>query len=378
MQNWNWQQKDWPKFTFDENALKPLEHSFLTHSGSFLGILKHTSQADQNLLKIGFIGSEAYKTSEIEGEILDRESLQSSIRRNFGLATDTKKLSKKNSKLAEEGIAQMMYDLYQNFAKPLTHKQLFSWHTMLMQGQKNLKIGAYRTHTEAMQVVSGSLHNPKIHFEAPPSKRMKKEMDRFIKWFNQSKNLSALTRAALAHFHFITIHPFEDSNGRIARALTIKAISQVLTQPSLISLSHVIQDKKKSYYSALERGNKTLKIDDWMNYFSQTILAAQKYSQNCVEFLIEKTKFFDRMRDQLNQRQEKVLNRIFSEGLEGFKGGLSAENYISISKTSRATATRDLQDLVEKKALTKTGTLKKTRYFLNLKTSACTHSELDK
>jgi Fic family protein len=368
MQNWNWQQKDWPKFTFDEEALKPLEHSFLTHAGSFLGVLKHTSQEDQNLLKVRLIGSEAYKTSEIEGEILDRDSLQSSIRRNFGLTVDAKKLSKKNSKLAEEGIAQMMHDLYQNFAKPLTHKQLFSWHEMLMRGQKNLKIAAYRTHAEAMQVVSGSLHNPKIHFEAPPSKRMKKEMDRFIKWFNQSKNLPALTRAALAHFHFITIHPFEDGNGRIARALTIKAISQALAQPSLISLSHVIQDKKKSYYSALERSNKVLKIDDWMNYFSQTILAAQKYSQDCVEFLIEKTKLFDKLRGQLNQRQEKVLSRIFFEGLSGFKGGLSAENYISISKTSRATATRDLQDLVAKKALTKTGSLKKTRYFLNLKT----------
>jgi Fic family protein len=360
---WNWQQKNWPKFIFNESALKTLEATFLTHAGSFLGVLKHVSDEEQKLLKVGLIGSEAFKTSEIEGEILDRESLQSSIRRNFGLSPNLKS-SKKETKLAEEGIAAMMHDLYKNFAKPLTHKQIFLWHEMLMKGRKNLKIGTYRTHADAMQVVSGKLHDPKIHFEAPPSKHMKKEMDLFIEWFNQSKDMSVLARAALTHLHFISIHPFEDGNGRIARALTIKALSQALAQPSLISLSYAIQSKKKDYYSALERNNKSLKIDDWMNYFSKTILEAQKHTQDCVEFLIIKAKLFDRLSGKLNERQIKVLNRIFREGIDGFEGGLSAENYIRITKTSRATATRDLQDLVELKAFTKNGSGKWTRYSL--------------
>ena len=367
MQNWNWQQKDWPKFIFDEEALKPFTARFLTHAGSFLGVLKHITKEDQEMLRIELIGSEAYKTSEIEGEILDRESLQSSIRRNFGLAVDPKKISKKETKLAEEGIAEMMYDLYKNFDRPLTHKQLFSWHKMLMKGhKKNLKIAAYRTHKEAMQVISGKLHDPKIHFEAPPSSRIKSEMNRFVKWFNHSKNMSVLARASLAHLHFVLIHPFEDGNGRIARAITIKAISQALEHPSLISLSHIIQSKKKDYYSMLESSNKTLKIDDWMKYFSKTILAAQAYAQQSVDFIIFKAALFKKYGEQINERQKKVLSRIFCEGIEGFKGGLSAENYIKITKTSRATATRDLQVLITMQIFKKTGEGKWTRYFLSV------------
>ncbi len=360
MQTWIWEKKDWPKFKFDTEAIKPLESSFLTNAGLFTGVLKCSPDGDKNFLKITLIGSEAYKTSEIEGEILDRVSLQSSIRRNFG----AKKSGKKDAKLAEEGVAEMMLDLYQNFSKPLTHSQLFSWHKMLMQGRKDLKIGSYRTNADPMQVVSGKIHDPKIHFEAPPSKRVKSEMDGFIKWFNNSKNLPILTRAAIAHLYFIIIHPFEDGNGRIARALTIKALSQGLNQSSLISLSYAIQNKKKKYYDALEASNKDLKIDFWLNYFSKTVLEAQAYSKAVVELTITKNKLLKTLQERLNERQTKVLNRLFQEGPKGFDGGLSAENYIKITKTSRATATRDLQDLLEMKALKKTGEGRWTRYFL--------------
>ncbi len=363
MKTWSWEKKGWPGFTFDEGVLKGAESSFLTNAGLFTGVLKHSSDDDKNSLKISLIGSEAYKTSEIEGEILDRESLQSSIRRNFGLAPTAKKSSKKDAKLAEEGVAEMMSDLYRNFAKPLTHAQLFSWHEMLMKGRKDLKIAAYRTHLDPMQVVSGKIHAPKIHFEAPPSKQIKSEMSDFIKWFNGSKNLPILTRAAIAHLHFILIHPFEDGNGRIARALTIKALSQGLNQSSLISLSHAIQSKKKKYYDALEASNRSLEINNWLGYFSKTILEAQGYSQALVELSITKNNLFKTLQGRLNERQIKVLNRMFQEGPKGFDGGLSAENYIKITKTSRATATRDLQDLLEMKALKKTGEGRWTRYF---------------
>ena len=362
MTKWSWQLKNWPKFVFDVEALKALESRFLTNAGLFSGVLVHASDDNKNALKISLIGSEAYKTSEIEGEILDRESLQSLIRRNFGLASSS---IKKDTKLAEEGIAAMMTDLYLNYEKPLTHSQLFSWHKMLMQGHSNLKIGAYRTNADAMQVVSGKIHQPTIHFEAPPSSQVKDEMDEFIKWFNDNTNLPALTRAALAHLHFILIHPFEDGNGRIARALTMKALSQGTQQSSLISLSHVIQSKKKNYYAALEDNNKNLKIDDWIEYFAQTILEAQQHSQNLLELVITKSKMFQNL--EINIRQKKVLNRMFAQELiGGFEGGLSADNYLSITKTSRATATRDLQDLLAMKALKKVGEGRWTRYFLEI------------
>ncbi|MDQ6968642.1 MAG: Fic family protein, partial [Mariprofundaceae bacterium] len=190
-------------------------------------------------------------------------------------------------------------------------------------------------------------------------------------WFNRTSPdgkhpLPALIRAGMAHFHFVSIHPFEDGNGRIARALSEKILAQSLKQPTLIALSHVIEKQKKDYYGQLNKHNHTLDITSWLNYFSDTVLGSIQYSQSLVDFLISKAKLYDQVRGQLNPRQEKALARMFKEGLDGFKGGLSAENYIKITQASRATATRDLQKLVELGALTKTGTLKSTRYGLNV------------
>jgi len=223
-----------------------------------------------------------------------------------------------------------------------------------------------------MQVVSGPVHNPRVHFEAPPSKAMRREMTQFIKWLNDTapgrKNpLSALTRAGIAHLHYVCIHPFEDGNGRIGRAIAEKALSQCLGQPTLIALSHTIQERKKIYYDSLEKNNKDIEITDWLVYFAKTILEAQGYTQKLIDFLIEKSKLYEKLRGKMNTRQEKVIARLFREGPEGFKGGLSAEKYISIAKTSRATATRDLQGLLEIGALQKTGERKYTRYSLRIK-----------
>ncbi len=358
---WNWQQKDWPHFKYDRNALEKYEHDFLYQSGLFLGAFKHINKDDELILRINMMSDEALKTSEIEGEYLNRDSLQSSIRKNFGLATTKCKISS-----AEKGIAELMVDLYRNFAEPLSHETLYSWNSMILGGTRS-----YRTDDEVMQVVSGAVHNPKVHFEAPPSKSMKKEMSAFIKWFNNShpngdEPLPALMRAGIAHLYFVSIHPFEDGNGRIARALAEKALSQSLGQATLIALSIIIEKHRKKYYDALEYSNKDIEITSWLKYFAETILDAETHSQKMLEFLIKKTKFYETNRENLNLRQEKTINRIFEEGLEGFKGGLSAENYISITKTSRATATRDLQDLVDKGVLIQEGQLKSTRYYLNL------------
>jgi Fic family protein len=364
---WNWGQPDWPEFTYDSKALEPLEQQFILQSGEFIGAYKHIGADEQETLKIELISDEAVKTSEIEGEILNRDSVQSSLRQQLGIG-----MEKPGVKPAERGISKMMVDLYQNFAAPLTDQTMFDWHTMILSGDKEIKvIGGYRTHADAMQVVSGPIHKRMVHFEGPPSSRVPQEMKRFIAWFNDTapggkKPLPALTRASIAHLYFVCIHPFEDGNGRIGRALAEKSLAQNLDQPSLIALAYTIERKRKDYYAALARNNKDNDINDWMKYFANTILEAQSNTIKRVDFYVAKAKFYDKFRGKLNERQAKAIARTFREGIDGFRGGLSAENYISITQASRATATRDLQDLVEKGALTKTGELRHTRYFLSI------------
>lgn len=362
---WNWEQPGWPTFSYAAEALEPLERQFLVQSGEFVGAFKHIGADDRETFKIELIGEEALKTSEIEGEILNRDSVQSSLRYQFGLADQPAKVP-----AAERGVSEMMADLYRNFAEPIDDATLFAWHRMLLSGdQKVSAVGGYRAHQAPMQVVSGPDYKRRIHFEAPPSNRVPVDMTRFNHWFNNSApggkhRLPALTRAGIAHLHFVSIHPFEDGNGRIGRAVAEKALAQSLGQPSLIALSYTIERERRDYYAALENNNKTMEITAWLAYFAETVLRAQRHTIDRVDFFVAKARFYDRLRDKLNMRQDKVLARMFRAGIDGFKGGLSAENYISITQASRATASRDLQDLVEKGALTRTGTLRHTRYRL--------------
>jgi Fic family protein len=302
-------------------------------------------------------------TSEIEGEMLDRSSIQSSLRKQFGLQADRKRV-----KPAEQGIAEMMVDLYLSFAAPLSGPTLFAWHRMVTNGRRDLHdVGRYRTSPEPMQIVSGALYRPKVHFEAPPSSSLKGEMRRFMDWFNRSgrgsdEPLPALARAGIAHLYFETIHPFEDGNGRIGRALAEKSLAQSLGQPSLTALATTILRKRKSYYQALQTAGQRTEISPWLVWFAETVLEAQKKTTEQVEFLIEKAKLLDGLRGALNSRQEKALLRLLREGPEGFQGGLSAGKYSIITGASPATTTRDLVELVSRGALLRTGAGKYTRY----------------
>jgi len=364
---WNWQQPDWPHFRWESAALAPLEARFLQNVGEHIGSIKHVDDDDRTAILIDMMTGEALKTSEIEGELLNRETVQSSLRRQFGLETNHRRIPP-----AEAGIAEMIVDLYRGFAEPLSHDVLHRWHQMIAGARSDIeRIGAYRMHETPMQVVSGYMHKPNVHFEAPPSDAMPHEMDAFIAWFADTAPggahpLPALTRAGLAHLHFVSIHPYEDGNGRIARALAEKALAQAVGRPSLMALSPVIQRRRRAYYDALETNNKDMEVGDWLTFFAGTVLEAQAHTQRLVDFLIAKTKLYDRVRDKLNARQARVVARMFREGPDGFKGGLSAGNYISITGASRATATRDLADLVEKGVLTVNGALKSTRYALDL------------
>lgn len=362
---WNWQQPDWPNFSWDPGRLVTAEQEFLVGGGVLVGTVRHLETDERDQLTIEAMSTEAVTTSEIEGETLDRASVQSSLRKQLGLSTDNRRV-----RPAEQGIAEVMVDLYRSFSAPLSDETLFRWHRMLLSGRRDLRhVGLFRSGGEPMQVVSGAIYEPKVHFEAPPSSQVAPEMARFIDWFNRTapggqEPLPALTRAGIAHLYYESVHPFEDGNGRLGRAIAEKCLAQTLGQPTLTALAATILGRRKSYYDALEAANKHNEITAWLAWFAAVAVEAQRRTIALVEFLIDKAKLFDRLRGQLHDRQEKALLRMFREGPEGFKGGLSAGNYSTITGASPATATRDLVDLVAKGALVRAGERRHARYHL--------------
>ena len=361
---WNWQQSDWPHFQWDPKLLQKAEARFLLGSGVLIGQSTHLTEDDNNLLAVELLSSEAMTTSEIEGEMLNRESVQSSIQNQLGLSTQKQVLP------AEQGIAEMMVDLFAHSHDALTETTLLDWHSMICTGRRDLlHIGGYRTSVNPMQVVSGVLHNPTVHFEAPPSSVLQKEMEEFVAWCGETEvgeqhSLSPVTRAGLAHLYFVSIHPFEDGNGRIARGISEKFLAQCTNPPQLSSLSTTILARRMEYYDMLKQATKSNEVTLWLRWFAGIAIEAQQRTQAQIDFIIQKSTLLTEISDALNQRQLKVLLRMCREGASGFVGGLSAGNYVSITKTSPATARRDLAELVEMNALTRTGEKRHTRYQL--------------
>lgn len=351
MIRFNWQQVDWPNFTYKLIKAEKNLSAFIEMAGHNSGMLKAIPDEVKTEALIDLMVAEAIKTSEIEGEFFSRADVMSSIKKNLGHIKTAIKIKDKNA----EGIGELMVDVRKKFKEKLDKEKLFQWHAMIMGTNKTMKIGAWRSHKQPMQVISGTLGKIKIHFEAPPSNKVSKEMDRFIKWFNETapgeKNeiLQPPLRAAIAHLYFESIHPFEDGNGRIGRAIAEKALSQGLGRPVMLSLSRTIEANKKEYYSALENAQRKNEITEWLNYFIQTVLNAQIDAGEQINFTLKKVQFFDRFKQRINDRQLKVINKMFDEGYTGFKGGMNTAKYVSITKISKATATRDLQYLVENK-----------------------------
>ena len=368
---YNWQKKDWTDFKYDLEKIGDDLLRLAEETGLMSGMLQAMTEELQMEAIINQMVSEAIKTSEIEGEYYSREDVVSSIRNNLGLNSKQDAVKDKNA----QGVGKLMVDVRNSFIEPLTEETLFSWHETLMAGRRNLNIGQWRFHDEPMQVVSGVIGREKIHFEAPPSEQVPKEMGRFIQWFNDTapngkhEIKKAAVRSAIAHLYFESIHPFEDGNGRIGRAIAEKALSQTLGRPVLLSLSKTIEADKKSYYLALERGQRSNDITEWIHYFVETILLAQQQAHQLVDFILQKARFFEKYKHELNDRQSKVIKRMLDEGVEGFKGGMNATKYMSISGTSKATATRDLQHLAAIEAFIPEGGGRSVRYSLNLNTT---------
>ena len=236
----------------------------------------------------------------------------------------------------EQGTAEMMVNLYRTYSAPLSEEMIFGWHRMSMGGRRDVNdVGCYRTSDEPMQVVSGVIGAPKVHFEAPPSAQVPREMAGFIDWFKHTapggtEPLPAPTRAGAAHLYFESIHPFEDGNGRVGRAIAEKSLAENLGQPTLIVLAATILARRESYYHALEAASRQNEITSWLAWFGGVTIEAQRRTLALIEFLIAKAKLFDRLKGQLNERQKKTLLRMFKEGIDGFKGGLSAGKYSAI------------------------------------------------
>ncbi|WP_269226533.1 Fic family protein [Flavobacterium eburneipallidum] len=364
---YNWQHPNWKNFLFDDSVIDSLCMDFALETGELKGLVDSLSTEIQHETILHFMISEAIKTSEIEGEFFSRQDVMSSIKKNLGITDALGQIRDKNA----QGIGKLMVTVRNSYAEKLTEFSIKEWHAILMEFSKHINPGEYRSGEEPMQIVSGSYGKEIIHFEAPPSNQVPVEMQNFINWYNDfevkpTDIKRALIKTSISHLYFESIHPFEDGNGRIGRAIAEKCLSESLNRPVLMSISSTIELNKKQYYESLKQAQRTLEITDWILYFSTLILESQKNAKQTVLFTLGKTKFIDRFKNQMNERQLKAVLKMFENGVAGFQGGMTAIKYVSITKTSRATATRDLQDLTEKTILIPKGEGRNRSYDLNL------------
>ena len=361
---YNWQQNDWSNFTYDLSSIEADLLLFREKIGQVNGMLQGLSDTIQMEVILSTMIAEAIKTSEIEGEYISRPDVVSSIRNNLGLNSKIENVKDNRAK----GISELMIDIRNTYNDRLSEEKLFNWHKMLMKGNHYINAGIWRSNDEPMQVISGAFGKEKIHFEAPPSNQVPIEMKNFIHWFNSTSPTGEQTmryapvRSAIAHLYFESIHPFEDGNGRIGRAIAEKALSQSVGKPVLLSLSQTIEADKKNYYQSLEQAQKSNEITEWIQYFVEVIVKAQQTAEEQISFALKKAKFFGKFERQLNERQLKVIQRMLEFNPDGFEGGMNARKYVSLTKASKATATRDLQELAKIGAIKSIGAGRSTRY----------------
>ena len=354
-----WERKEWPNFKWQsERLMKALSHArFL--QGELLSKIRSLGLDRNQESRADILVEETVKTAAIEGARLDREAVRSSVARRLGLPKAGLKAPDKNT----EGLIDVILDATTNYKKPLTAKRLKSWQAALFptgySGLSKIRVGQWRGKTP-MRVVSGPVGREKVHFEAPPYNRVNYEMQRFIRWWEKESNdIEGLLKAGIAHFYFVIIHPFEDGNGRIARVLSDMALAQDENLPKrFYSLSSRIMAERKSYYDILEQSSKgSLDITEWLLWFLKCYSMAIEDSNSAILKVSQKAAFWQRHAQTiLNKNQQKVINRLLDAGEGGFQGGLSTRKYVAITKVSRATAYRDISDLLKKKMLTRSET----------------------
>lgn len=349
-----YQHTNWPNFTWDNSSILPLLANVRNLQGKLIGKMENIGFDLNNESNLETLTLDVVKSSEIEGEILDSEQVRSSIARRLGLDIPGLIESDRNV----EGMVDMMMDAVQNYTKPLSAERLFDWHSALFpmgkSGMYRISVGDWRNDaTGPMQVISGPIGKETVHFQAPDASLIPQEMEAFINWFNSNDDLEPVIKAGLAHLWFVTIHPFDDGNGRIARALTDMLLARSDgSQRRFYSLSAQVRLERKGYYEILESvQNDDLDITQWLIWFLKCLLNALNSSDNILAKIFKKAHFWKQHSStEINQRQRLMINKL----LNGFEGNLTTSKWAKIAKCSQDTALRDIQDLIAKKILRKT------------------------
>ena len=340
---------DWPGFTWDSKTLAPLLSGVRLRQGLLLGKMRGYGFASQWTATLKVLTEETIKSSAIEGVVLDPENVRWSLARRLGLEVGGLKVHKDRY---VDGVVELMLDATQKFKDPLTKERLFDWHADLFPGVRRTgdksRVGGWRDDSQSpMQVVSGPIGRHKIHYVAPTASRVQNEMGKFLKWLDGSEQQDPLLKAAIAHLWFVTIHPFEDGNGRIGRAIAEMCLARSDGRAQrFYSMSSQILEERKGYYDVLEKTQAgSLDITEWLTWFLGCLDRAIEQSSRISDSALERELFWQDLKKRnlaLNDRQKKVLNKLFS----GFEGKLTRDKWMKITRTSSRTALRDIEVLI--------------------------------
>ena len=354
IKKWIWQHPDYPNFNYDKSQLLELISQIDYHRGILDGMTKLFNQDDIRKIQIDVLTDEAINTSLIEGEVFKRESVRSSFRKK--LDKDFDALSDKYSTKATDNLVEILIDCSLN-KNLLTIERLHGWHNCLFENNytklTKINVASFRKDDD-MEVISGAIGFEKVHYKAIPASSIDEDIKNFLEYCNISSENIYIT-SAIAHLWFVSIHPYDDGNGRISRAITDYILSKysLNTEFKLYSISTAINIDRKAYYEILDKTinlflNRAFDITPWLIWHLNILKNAMQNALLNIEHLIQKTKFWDIHRNQpLNERQIKVLNKIFDVGIDNFEGGLNTKKYMAITKISKATATRDISELIE-------------------------------
>ena len=345
MAKYIYQYKSWPDFTWNEKKVQVILGKVRHLQGKIFGQISALGFSTKEETMLKTLTLDVLKSSEIEGELLDYEQVRSSIARRLGIEHAGMVFSDRNV----EGVVEMMLDATQNYDKPIDEERLFGWHAALFptgrSGMSKIYVTRYRQ--EEMQIVSGAMGKEKIHYQAPPPKQVKYEMDKFLDWLNNNTEIDLVIKSAIAHFWFIIIHPFDDGNGRIARAISdlLLARSDNSSQ-RFYSFSNQILLERKIYYNILQKiQHKDGEITEWIVWFLNCLHHALKNTEQTIDKVLYQADFWDKHKNTaFNSRQRLMLNKL----LDGFDGKLKTSKWAKIAKCSQDTALRDIKDLIEK------------------------------
>jgi Fic family protein len=349
------ERKGWPDFRWDHARIAARLVEVTHRQGRLIGRMEGLGFQLQAEAVLNALTEDVLKSSEIEGELLDRDQVRSSIARRLGLDIGGLAPTDRNV----EGVVEMMLDATQGYAEPLTGRRLFAWHAALFptghSGISKIRVGAWRDDAKGpMQVVSGPIGRERVHYEAPAADRVRREIKKFVDWLEKDHSTNLVLKAGIAHLWFVTVHPFDDGNGRIARAITDMVLARSeKTSQRFYSMSAQIRVERKAYYEILEATQKgELDITSWLEWFLDCLGRAIDRAETILATVLNKARFWERFsKVEFNKRQRDMVNRL----LNGFEGKLTSSKWANIAKCSQDTASRDIEDLIRKNVLVKDG-----------------------